>query len=566
MKKILLAGVAVSLASSICASVPVADVPEMTPVAPIQERAVATYEVASSFRNVNNEVTDKVVSRADEAVVPQYDIPGGVFFLGNAICKDHGSLMYSYNNKEARYLLGSPFASYTWRNTSLNTTANSQATWSYINVKASTTAGSLVWDTSNTFDYVSAANNAPLTHDGTSSFSTYAPRLSVDGSAAFGENYVIQYGYNTDRPAEHEGNQYQLYNPSFTWDVLSYEDNLGCNAYYMSWVSDKWSSAIGQSATIEGYGILLPKPDAMYGLSGISSLVYLPTRMSAPLEVTVYPLTADGGIDYANPIGGGKLQPDQMNPDQQFTQFIYVPMQIDDPDLGAVNTTLNINQAVFIMIHGVTDPNVRVYGFKGKNLQDTGKTFCCLRLADGRIGVSNLSGLQFGTSEADGYCWKNMYIGLDVTTAALEIPEQAKVIEVPAAGKTYSIQVFSLYDLAEGDVSFFYGNGLDEWYTVEFKPGNGTGYYNMELTVNPLGEATGRASKFTIYTPGAEAYITIKQGEVSGIGSVEADADVVASEYFDMMGRKLNAEPQSGLFIRKDLKADGTTVATKLAK
>ena len=176
---------------------------------------------------------------------------------------------------------------------------------------------------------------------------------------------------------------------------------------------------------------------------------YLPTRMSAPLEVTVYPLTADGGIDYANPIGGGKLQPDQMNPDQQFTQFIYVPMQIDDPDLGAVNTTLNINQEVFIMIHGVTDPNVRVYGFKGNNIQDTGKTFCCLRLADGRIGVSNLSGLQFKTSETDpGYCWKNMYIGLDVTTAALEISEQAKVIEAPAAGKTDWMHVFSLSDVA----------------------------------------------------------------------------------------------------------------------
>ncbi|MDE6491520.1 MAG: hypothetical protein K2L49_10220, partial [Muribaculaceae bacterium] len=556
----------VSLASSICASVPVADVPEMTPVAPIQERAVATYEVASSFRNVNNEVTAKVVSRADEAVVAQYDIPDGVFFLGSAICKDHNSIAFSFNNKEARYLLGSPYASYTWRNTSLNTTANSQSTWSYIDVNASNTAGSLVWATSNTFNYESAATNAPLTYDGTASFATYAPRLSVDGSATFGENWVIQYGYSTDQLVTVDGNQYQAYNPSFTWDVLSYMDNLGCNSYYMSWVSEYWSSAVKESATIEGYGILLPKPEAMYGLNGIGSMVYLPTRMSAPLEVTVYPVTAEGMIDYVNPIGGGKLQPDQMNPDQQYTQLIYVPMQVEDPDLGAVNTTINIDQEVFIMIHGVTDPNVRVYGFRANNTTDRGTTFCCLRLGNGQIAVANLSGLQFTPSGADAYCWKNMYIGLDVTTSALEIPEQAKVVEVPAAGKTYTIKVFSLYDLAEGDVSFFYGKGLDEWYTVEFTPGNESGYYNMELTVDPLGDATGRASKFTIYTPGAEAYITIKQGEVSGIGSVEADAEVVASEYFDMMGRKLNAEPQSGMFIRKDLKADGTTVATKLAK
>ena len=55
--------------------------------------------------------------------------------------------------------------------------------------------------------------------------------------------------------------------------------------------------------------------------------------------------------------------------------------------------------------------------------------------------------------------------------------------------------------------------------------------------------------------------------DLSGIeGVVESGAETVSSEYYDLQGRKLYGEPANGLFIRKDIKADGSVKAVKIAK
>lgn len=58
-------------------------------------------------------------------------------------------------------------------------------------------------------------------------------------------------------------------------------------------------------------------------------------------------------------------------------------------------------------------------------------------------------------------------------------------------------------------------------------------------------------------------------GGTSGVNNIvddAIDADIVSSEYFDLQGRKLNAEPENGIFIQKSLLSNGKTVATKVAK
>lgn len=52
----------------------------------------------------------------------------------------------------------------------------------------------------------------------------------------------------------------------------------------------------------------------------------------------------------------------------------------------------------------------------------------------------------------------------------------------------------------------------------------------------------------------------------TGIEEIVSDAEVVATNYIDLQGRKLSAEPANGLFIRQDIKADGTTTAVKIVK
>jgi len=51
----------------------------------------------------------------------------------------------------------------------------------------------------------------------------------------------------------------------------------------------------------------------------------------------------------------------------------------------------------------------------------------------------------------------------------------------------------------------------------------------------------------------------------AGVGSVVSDAATVSSAYYDLQGRKI-AEPSRGLYIRQDVKADGTIETVKVVK
>lgn len=55
---------------------------------------------------------------------------------------------------------------------------------------------------------------------------------------------------------------------------------------------------------------------------------------------------------------------------------------------------------------------------------------------------------------------------------------------------------------------------------------------------------------------------------VAGIEDIvaESDAEVIAVEYYNIQGQKLNAAPENGLYIQKAIKADGTVKASKLVK
>ena len=50
----------------------------------------------------------------------------------------------------------------------------------------------------------------------------------------------------------------------------------------------------------------------------------------------------------------------------------------------------------------------------------------------------------------------------------------------------------------------------------------------------------------------------------SGVTSVVSTAAVVNSEYFDLTGRKLAEAPATGIVIKKDLRADGTSTVSKV--
>lgn len=118
------------------------------------------------------------------------------------------------------------------------------------------------------------------------------------------------------------------------------------------------------------------------------------------------------------------------------------------------------------------------------------------------------------------------------------------------------------------------GTEIPEWLSVMPEAGNDyfTGLQaNMDVRAFVIQFALTDGA-----TPsGTEIYVSYKghtnifkvNPELSGIeGVVDNGVETVASEYYDLQGRKLYNEPANGLFIRKDIKADGSVKAVKIAK
>ncbi|MCM1518051.1 MAG: hypothetical protein NC117_05355 [Pseudoflavonifractor sp.] len=91
----------------------------------------------------------------------------------------------------------------------------------------------------------------------------------------------------------------------------------------------------------------------------------------------------------------------------------------------------------------------------------------------------------------------------------------------------------------------------------------------------PYGTAAGPKSWLVSGSNGAAGGKSISYGpcwfeapnaDDAALDDVVADSETVAVEYIDIQGRVLFAEPDNGLFIKKEIKADGSVKTSKIVK
>ena len=162
-------------------------------------------------------------------------------------------------------------------------------------------------------------------------------------------------------------------------------------------------------------------------------------------------------------------------------------------------------------------------------------------------------------------------VGLLLQNEVIVTPEETKKLEThfELTGGTKEIELTPSIDLKNTGLT-----NSTEWFTVTIGDRDAaTKKQKITITANeyaaetPASRASNyqtRSGKFTITAPGNVTTFTVEQGNVpTGLETVTADIPV-SSEYFDLYGRKLSSKPESGLCIRRDNFANGTSKAVKV--
>ncbi|MDE7442940.1 MAG: hypothetical protein K2M65_02130, partial [Muribaculaceae bacterium] len=552
--------------------------PAAMPVAKVEAQDLERFEAAQveAVKMVSNAVfsLDAATSRVSAAEatgdkIPHYNAPAGVFYKGYYMCPaktTNGYRVWPNASYQA-----SPMAAYTWINTSKNATKEDAFTWKYFDLAATEAAGTASFLTTNTIDYAATADNAFLTFNTQTneSYDTYAPQLSIAGvDSIYGAQMGVQYGMDTwiVNTANDE-----LFAPGFSFNIV---ENIGTQSIVTqtglgATTEKRWQEG-GVKGTMMGVGMYIPAPTAQYGVSGVMFKGTIDETATTDLTVTIYKSDEEGNVGEV--LAKGKVAKKDLPAKNDYWNYFYVPLLLEDPDLGDVATTVNINSAIIVAIDGGANGNDGM-AVTGAFLPGTGQVneygtahpLYLYKDEKGNLDWVSMGGWTFGTQGSDDKMYiYALQIGLDLFNSWMNEANGDYAFNAPVAGGSKQFDIDALYRLdAEAGVADIYGEGMDDWYTVDMTSQN-----VMTVTVKALPEGTaGRSSELVVYTPGSERTFTITQGETTGVDVIGIDnADVINVEYFDLQGRKLNAQPENGIFIQKSLLSNGKTVATKVAK
>lgn len=145
-----------------------------------------------------------------------------------------------------------------------------------------------------------------------------------------------------------------------------------------------------------------------------------------------------------------------------------------------------------------------------------------------------------------------------------------KVVNLPVSGGEGVLEANCYWRIGTDEnsacvLAYADENQNADWLEVSISSENGVQY--LTFSADACTDPEGRKVELALYGLAMNpVYFTVNQGAKISIDGVEADKDVKAVEFYDVMGRKLNAQPENGMFIRKAVMTDGSVKTAKVAK
>ncbi|MCM1021674.1 MAG: hypothetical protein NC343_05085 [Muribaculum sp.] len=333
------------------------------------------------------------------------------------------------------------------------------------------------------------------------------------------------------------------------------------------------------------YGAYIEVSEKTFGIDSIVITGGFDSFKNEGITVDVYeaePVSGKTTYTLGKHIGHGFLPADEVRVDPGYIYPITIPMVDEMGEPSFVNITKN--SIILIGGYSTKDGSVQsLYNLSAPYSKDTAVSRtsplasmyhnCVIEIADNETdeiidvryvqpGNTNSNGIPFR-----GIGWFLQYYGGYATLVAGDEPEDYFTMDVPAEGGEKEFVFNPTYDIATaGKVT---GEGANDWVIVEVADQDFVDYtQTVTLTVEALPEGVD-SRETTIYVEicGAQQAIKVTQGSPSGINDIAADkSDVVATKYFDLQGRQLNAVPETGLYLKEETTANGNVNTVKVAK
>lgn len=518
--------------------------------------------------------------QAAEYKDPWYALPGGVFAEAYRGGAGLTRFYLEFNNGERSLspLVVPPYANIEWKASALDpklTPPADSISWSYnYAVPNGVTADVFT----NTVEK-SATFTLPGMAYGQAYSSMKAPVLT------FGSGDSIK-RYNTNSHLMTMPRQYTdhlsfvRFNPNAV-NNKSYTEHYSLDSLYVTAYTNYVVGAY------KGFGFYIPKPQATYGFDGVMLSAVILKYESRDLRFSVYEVygragssTSTGGTLYqyniGERLGGGYIKREDITPSNNY-QTLFIPCK-ETMGEYELESYINVDCDIAVIFEG----------YKNEVVDNTvtGDVFAPVMMVgynplvepEGVFryqGRASSPAIIYSSNLMGFYGYENIVVsphycgsGIRLLTGNLAANEDADyyTFEVPTEGgsKTFDFEPSESLEI-NGIVT---GKGLYDWYEYEVGTLNETtGLQTLTVKVNALPEGVSkRTARMKVSIPGADQVIKITQGNASGIDSVTTDATVTGSRYFDMTGRELNAEPASGLYIRRDVMSDGTTTSVKVVK
>ncbi len=345
---------------------------------------------------------------------------------------------------------------------------------------------------------------------------------------------------------------------------------------------ESWKEYYGEKAPdaeVTGMCNVFPAPNSPYFTTKMWAWMSVKADQDFPLNVTIYEIEEDGSIGEA--IASGET----LVPSTSDGMIEFDLMALDEDGLET-EEPITISTAVAVVLSGfegsegltslipVSQPGhvMSIDEWRNHNLPYPNHAYTVISGTHNGEEfteyVPQIAAYYTDQTHTELIQTSDYGFFLDATFAWCVPVDGNTVITVPDEGGDVVVPIesywlptaYSVYNYAEADAEWIFdisGNTpADEDY-IEF-------IFNCDALPS---DVEGRQIDLTFEAPGIKPLtLTLVQGKPTAISGVNADKNVQSVQYFDMMGRKLNAAPENGLYIQKSVMTDGSVNAVKVVK